>query len=121
MNFQNRTAFEFKPFNKLGQNERLFVILELINIFQVLSLDFLNIVLQTVFEDKPNKKEVGRLVSILMAAQYIKRKGPVGQYFTPKEAPFSFFEFESDINQIKFEIREFYQTDLKDLYAVMRE
>lgn len=48
---------------------------------------------------------------------YLKRKGPNGEFFGPGATPQSFFEFDNfDLNNIKFDIREFYFYHVRDMF-----
>ena len=108
--FRNRSAFKHETLAKMSKSEKLFVTLEIVNVFRALAFPEITELLTAMFS-KPSSKEVRYLLSILVAAGYVTRKGADEEYFTSTDQPHSFFEYEgSEINDAKIEIIDFYQS-----------
>ncbi len=108
--FRNRSAFKHDTLAKMSKSEKLFVILEIVNVFRVLAFSEITELLKAIFS-KPSSKEVRYLLSILVAAGYVTRKGVDEEYFASTDQPHSFFDYEgSEIDDLKIEILDYYQS-----------
>jgi hypothetical protein len=108
--FRNRKVFRTDRFKDMPPNERLFVVLELVNLFGALSFAEIAEVVTYIF-GKPKARELRHLLSVLIAANYLRRKGPDEEVFSPANPPHSFFDFEGfDYDGLKVEIVDYYQT-----------
>ena len=58
----------------MSKSEKLFVTLEIVNVFRALAFPEITELLTAMFS-KPSSKEVRYLLSILVAAGYVTRKG----------------------------------------------
>jgi len=109
--FRNRSTFKHETMTKMSKSEQLFVILEIVNIFRALSLPEIEELITSIFS-KPSGRELRYLLSILVAARYVTRKGTDEEYFVATDPPHSFFDYEgseSEIADIKIDILNNYQ------------
>ena len=107
--FRNRSTFRHETLAKMSKNEKLFVILEVINIFRAVALPEITEILTAMFS-KPSAKELRYLLSVLVAAGYVTRKGSDEEYFAPTDPLHTFFEYEgTGIEEIKISVLDYYQ------------
>ena len=98
----------------MSKSEKLFVILEIINVFRILALPEIAEIVGTIFS-QPAPKELRYLLSILVTAGYVTRKGSDEEYFASTDPPHTFFEYEgAEIDTIKIALLDYYQsTDVR--------
>ncbi len=107
--FRNRSTFKHETLAKMSKSEKLFVILEIINVFRALALPEITEILTAIFS-KPSGKELRYLLSVLVAAGYVTRKGADEEYFASAEPPHTFLEYErTGIEEIKISVLDYYQ------------
>jgi hypothetical protein len=78
----SRKRFHYRPYKELDYGEKFLAVLEMIRILRAVTFDGLRQSIKVAFESA-NKKELGRLLSILVAAGYVERRG---EYFVPHDA-----------------------------------
>lgn len=118
--FRNRKIFEADKFKEMPPDERLFVVLELVNLFGALSFPEIAEVVTHIF-GRPKVRDLRHLLSVLIAAKYLLRRGPDEEFFSPANPSHSFFDFEGiDYNGLKVEIVEYYQTNDPDRVNLLR-
>lgn len=109
----NRKAFVYKPVRQMNSFEKVSVVLELINIFQIVTLEHLLRILESAFEANEadhGPDEVPTIISFLIALQLIERKGDGEQYFVMGKNVESFIDFDNiTIDDIKAEILLYYR------------
>ena len=88
-----REAFKYQNYPKLSQRERLIVTFEIIFICKAIEIDNLAFLISYVFWSV-DKNELKRLVSILCAADYVRRDVLNDQYLLPNVAVPHFLEYE---------------------------
>lgn len=76
--FENRGHFEFRKYDELPVRHRLFVIFEFIYLFEKISYDAIELLMQSVFLDgasmrNEQKNNLQQLLSILCAGNYVRR------------------------------------------------
>ena len=108
---RNRATFTYEVLKPMPKRERLFVILEMINLFRMVSIQEIQEVIHHMF----GRMSIGELrycLSILFAAKYLRRTGPDERFFAPTDPPHSFFEYEGMlemVNGLKMKITDHYQ------------
>ncbi len=118
--FRNRKIFKTDRFKEMPPNERLFVVLELVNLFGALSFPEIAEVVTYIF-GRPKAKDLRHLLSVLIAAKYLRRRGLDEEVFSPANPSHSFFDFEGiDYDGLKVEIVDYYQTHDPDRVDLLR-
>jgi len=116
---KRRGRLRKKPYKNVLSAEKLFVLLELINIFQALNLESIIYGMKSVFGNA-NEKEIRQLLSILIAAKYVQRDGPALEYCKVNPGARSFFDLDSlDLSGFRLEVLDFYQRDFPEWAAVV--
>jgi hypothetical protein len=106
---KNRKRFEAKKYSDLTPRNTFFAIFEIVRLFQVISLEGIDYAFKSIFaHSKPS--ELKKLLSILIAAEFVRRGGKDQQYFCINRSVKSFVEFDN-FNEVLFRV------DLADLYA----
>jgi hypothetical protein len=101
--------FEFKGFSELTMPQKLFVIFQIIYIFRALSFGDIVFCLEKIF-GKCKEKQVKHLLSILIAAKYVERKGYGDEFFVVSPLAKPFLEFRHyDIQDLQAKITSFFQ------------
>lgn len=107
-----RGHFEYRKFDEMTIQHRLFVIFELIYLFDKLSYDAIELLIQsTFFNSQPlsdkQKQDVRLLLSVLCAGKYVQRIGDDGLLAPfPKAKPF-FDIGKKDRNLLRLKIADF--------------
>ena len=115
-----RKRFEYKKYKDLGVQEKMFVVMELINIFQALTLDGVEYAIKSIFRNK-KRAEVKRFLSVLVSANYIRRAGDSLEYFVVNRRASSFMEFDGpNINELRLAAVDHYEKHHPGTAGVVR-
>lgn len=116
-----RKRFTHMPLRGMKLRDRFLLVHEMVNLFWPLDYEGLNRVLTATFS-KPEAKEIKRLLSILIAAKYIKRHGRDRQFLLPTEHSRSFFDVEAvAYGDLRVDILSFYRKYYGDLYKLTHD
>jgi hypothetical protein len=108
-----RKSFQYAPYRRLDYLGKFLITLEMINIFQVLTLESLGDCIRSIF-DTARSKELKRILSILAGAGYIRVHD--GFFFLAKGKD-SLLEFDDvRIETLKARALNYYQEHRPDLY-----
>jgi hypothetical protein len=108
-----RKSFSYAPFNKLDHLGRLLIILEIINIFQFVTIESLGHCIRVTF-GTAEKKQLRRILSILSGAGYIRQRD---SFFSLQKGKRSLLEFEDiRIDSLKARALSYYEKYRPDLY-----
>ena len=80
---KNRKRFQHSNYSDLELREKFFIIFEIINLFQAITFDGVTYAFRSVFRNV-NRVETIRLLSILVAAQLVERRGADFEFFKKK-------------------------------------
>ncbi len=118
---QQRKRFHALEFKELSSKHKLFIIFQLIIIFQVLTFEGLLNCLGRVF-GFAEKKEVRHLLSLLIAGKYVNRIGAEGEYFMPNKNVESFLEFvHYDVSNLKANVIYYYKNYHNESYRLLEK
>ena len=117
---KNRQRLNAKKYRDLTTQKKLFSLFEIVRMFQALPGDSVEHAFRSIWGNA-KRTELHRLLSILVAADYVRRIGDEITYFCINRASHPFLEFESfDINVLSLEILDFYETNFPDIADVVR-
>lgn len=109
---ENRGHFEYKTYDLLPIQHKLFVIFELIYLFGMISYDAIEFLIEVTFNGgnpllEKEKQYTRQLLSILTAGHYVQRSGEDGLLVPmPQAKPFLDIQ-KSDRNSLKIKIADF--------------
>ena len=96
---RRRMAFTHKSFNSYSSLERLFAIFEALKLLRTIHTATLPYALKAVFDEKPEKDNLKHLLSILIAAKYVRRAGADARYLVANDVP-SFLELPNTVDTL---------------------
>lgn len=106
----NRKAFIYESAKQIDAFEKLSIVLELVNIFQVVTIEHICHILTATFQSEPDQDELRTIISMLIALKFVERKGADGQHLVMVKNVESFFVFDNfEINDMRIEIVAYYQ------------
>jgi len=115
---KKRQRFKFNTYSELRPRERLGIVLEIIKIFDPISLVGLQYIIKVIFED-PIYDEIRHLVSLVLAVGYINRVGEFEDFFSIAQHIQTLFVLnEPDIERIRWSVLDFYRRYYPDLYSL---
>jgi hypothetical protein len=115
---KKRQRFSFKRYSELQPRERLGIILEIIKIFEPISLLGLEYVIKSILED-PSYDEVRHLVSLALAVGYITRVGTFEDAFSANSHTGTLFALNrQEMERIRWSILDFYSRYFPHLYSL---
>lgn len=118
---KKRQKFKFESFAKLDFRQTFFAIFEIIRLFEVLTLDAIIFAFRSIFTNV-NSSHVKQLLSILVAADLVRRKGDDPQLFCINRSSKSFMEFDGfDTDAFHLELVDFYNEHFPDLAKAVGE
>ena len=124
----NRTKRRRQSFKResraLDEREYLFVVLELIRIFRVITVDGIEYVIKSIF-GHARIKTIKHVVAILVGTGLVSRCGPDGDFCCVAPGESTFMEFKG-VNEadFTFKLLDFYRTrarDIADLVIELRQ
>ncbi len=111
-----RRRFDYGRFSGFDYENKFFVILELVNIFRLITLRGIVEATKHIFQTA-NEKEIGDFLSILLATGYVIRRD---EFFAPKKDEVSFFEYDGfEIDRQKASIIQYYQRYEKETFRLL--
>jgi hypothetical protein len=119
-----RTAkkLEFVEFSNFGLKQKLFIILQIIFIFKALKFESIIDCLEKIFSKVKRTKQVRHLLSILVAVNYLERKGDDLEYFVLTSNAKPFLEFRNfDINELQADAVSFFEKNHSETYNIIQE
>jgi hypothetical protein len=117
-----RTAkrLHFRNFSQFDTQQKLYIIFQIVFIFKAMKLEYIIECLSKVFGKVKNRKQIKYLISILIAANYLERKGDDLEYFIPTKTAEPFLEFRNyDINDLQADAVSFFEKYDKETYKVI--
>jgi hypothetical protein len=113
-----RRRFYYRRFSDLDYGNKLIVILELVNIFRLITLRGIVEATRNIFQTA-SEKETSDFLSILLAAGYVIHRD---DFFAPKKEEVSFFEYDGfEIDRQKASIIQYYQRYEKETFRLLAE
>lgn len=117
---RQRKRFQHSIYADLELREKFFIIFEIINLFQAITFDGVIYAFRSIFKNV-NKTQTIHLLSVLVAAQLVKRRGADSEFFYIDRNARSFIEFENlDIPAFRLEIVGFYKKNLPEIAEVVK-
>jgi hypothetical protein len=99
-------AFEYRAYNQLDYLEKFLITLEMINIFQLVTLESLEDCIRAIF-DKANPKDLKPILSVLAGAQFILN---TDQFFLLRADRKSLLELRGvQMEDVKARVKHYYQ------------
>ena len=118
--FKNRKKLKAKIYLEMTIEQKFYTVFEIIRIFQALTAEGVIFAFQKIWGEA-NPPELLRLLSILVAADYIKRGGEESNYFCINRAIRSFLEFKShDLDKVIFEVIDLYEESFFEPAQIVR-
>lgn len=116
-----RRRFESIAYNDLATKDKLFIVFAFVELLISISFEGLEYAFKSVFGHS-NREDLKHLLSILVAAKLVDRKGAVNDHFSAVVGAQPFIEFES-LNKPEFRllVLNFYQQEFPDLAALCVE
>lgn len=116
---KNRKRLEYSSYKELTRRNTFFVVFEIVRLFEVLSLDGINYAFKSIFTHS-NPSVLKKLLSILMAAEFVHRGGQDQQYFCVNRCTKSFMELErfSEV-KFRFELTELYNQHFPEIAQIV--
>jgi hypothetical protein len=116
---KKRKRFTFSGYANLTVREKLFAICEILKIFSILSFDGIIYAFRSLFTNV-SSSEVKRLLSILIAANLVRRIDGDEQFFYFEQQQSSFVEFdEFNLLALRVEILDYYNTDFSCIASLI--
>lgn len=108
---RNRRKFYFQPHPNIDAKERFFCIFEIVRLFPFLDLEGVVFAYKSIFRNaKPT--EIKQFISILVAAEYLQRKGSDSELFYANDAIPPFLDFENfDHTTFRLEVYDHYRSN----------
>ena len=120
-NSLQRKHFDHDTLRTMKLRDRLLLVYEMIKLFHPIDHEGLNRVITSTFS-RPEAEELRFLVSILIAAKYIRRQGHGPYFFAPSQQAPNFFDYETqDYSGLRIDIIDFYRSHYRDAYTLMQE
>ena len=118
---QNRKRFNVQRYSDLTIQHKFYSVFEIIRIFQVLTYEGVEYAFRKIWGNaKP--KELYRLLSILVAADYVRRSGEEQNYFCVNPGAQSFLEFENlDYNLVRMRVIDLYEERFAETAQIVRD
>lgn len=120
-NKRYRERFSFKPIGELERQDQLFLILEVINVFRVIDVHGI-VHLLTRWCGQPDEEKVRQLISVLMAAGYVRRLSGDSHMFSMCPGIKSFIELDGfAADKFRLELADHYRRHALQLYHLLEE
>lgn len=117
---KNRRKFTNVEYADLTLKEKFFIIFEIINLFQAVRFESIEYAFRSFFGNV-NVAELKRLLSILVAANLVHRRGDELDFFCADRKSRSFMEFEElDTGQFRLEVLDFYEAHFPEIAAIVK-
>jgi hypothetical protein len=118
---QKRRRFTYAPHGRLTYQNAFFSLFEIVRIFQCLTLEAVVYAYRSIFRNV-NTTNVKRLLSVLVAAQYVHRRGILSDHFCANRAIKPFLELEElNSTATHLEVLDFYEKSFPDLAELAKD
>ena len=118
---KNRKKFKAKKYGQLSIHHKLYTVFEIVRIFRVLTVEGVVLAFKKIWGNA-KRAELHRLLSILVAANYIKRGGLESNYYCINLHSRSFLEFERhDVETVIMEIIDLYEKDFDEPAQIIQD
>jgi hypothetical protein len=116
---KKRKRFDVKKYSDLTYRDKFFAIFEIVRFFEVMSLEAIEYAFRSIFGNV-NSTDSKQLLSILVAAEFVRRGGSDEQYFCINRAAKPFMEFDNfDGVSFRLEVIDFYEKHFPDIATVV--
>lgn len=113
--------FEFKNFTQFTPQEQLYLVFQIIYIFKALKYESIVHCVKDIFKDA-NRKRIRHLLSVLIATEYIERKGDDLEYFAPTTRSEPFLDFRNyDVRDLQAIAAGFFKKYHKETYRLLAQ
>jgi hypothetical protein len=117
---KKRQRFVFNTYSELQPRARLGIVLEIIKIFEPISLLGLQYIIKIIF-DHPDYDEIRHLVSLALAVGYITRVGEFEDAFSVTEHTETLFVLnQGETERIRWSVLDFYKRNYSHIYSLER-
>ena len=118
---RNRKRFNVKRYKDLSIQHKFYSIYEIIRLFQALTYEGVEYAFRRIWGNA-KRTELHRLLSILVAADYVRRRGEGNNYFCVNRAIRSFLEFESlDVKFVTMKVIDLYEKNFAEIAHIVRD
>jgi hypothetical protein len=118
---KKRKKFEFVNYSSMTTRQRFFCIFEILRFFQVMTFIQIKYAFKSIFEHA-RQSDIKNLLSILVAADLVRRRGRDHQYFCINRHAKAFMEFdEFDDALFRLEVIDFYNRHFDDVAAMVKK
>jgi hypothetical protein len=116
---KKRKRFDVKSYSDLTFRDKFFSIFEIIRFFEVMSLETITYAFKSIF-GHVKSSDLTQLLSILVAADFVRRGGKDEQFFCINRDAKPFMEFD-DFSEVPFrlELSDFYNQEFPDIAVVV--
>jgi len=115
-----RKKFGERNYQNLTTSHKFYAVFEIINIFRALKLETIEYAFRSIFGNV-DIKELKQILSVLVAAHYIERRGDEMEYFCIHHKARPFLDFESlESNAFRLEIMDFYEKHFPEVAAIAK-
>ena len=116
----NRKRFKAQEYSELSTQQKFYSVFEIIRLFQSLTDEGIEYAFRSIWK-YANRTELHQLLSILVASDYVRRRGEEQNYFCVNRAARSFLEFESpDVKVITMEVVDLYEENFTEVAEIVR-
>lgn len=117
---QNRKRFKFTTYRDLCVRHKFYSLFEVIRRFHAVTFEGLKYACHKIWGNV-NPTELRRLLSILVAANYVRRGGREQNYFCINRSMRAFLEFESrNIKTVALEVIDLYEDNFAEIAQIVR-
>ncbi|MEM9625948.1 MAG: hypothetical protein AAGA21_06915 [Pseudomonadota bacterium] len=110
-----KKRFEYQKYSEMTLKIKMFVVLEIINIFSPLKIEEINYITKHIFKSYKTE-EIEEIIAFLVGGEFVTRCECCGEYFRICRTQQSFIEFKSlNINQLKVEVADFHLESGRDI------
>lgn len=116
----NRDRVDYSDHDKLTARDKFYAVYEIVRIFGAINLNGVAKCMEVIF-GAANVDDLSRYLSILIAADYIVRKGAGRQYFSPKSGVSSFLEYEHfSTNGLMAHAASYYKENEPEVFKLLQ-
>jgi hypothetical protein len=117
----NRKRFRAQQYRDLTIQQKFYSVFEIIFLFQAVEFEAVEYVFRSIWTNA-NRTEIHQLLSILVAADYVRRGGQERNYFCVNREARSFFELKGlNVKGFKMRVLDFYEEHYPEVAEIVRE
>ena len=117
---QKRKRFNAKKYGNLSIRQKFYVLFEIIRLFQTLTFDGIEFGFRSIWGNA-NPMELRRLLSILVAADYVRRGGAEQNHFCINRRMQPFLKFDNlDVRTVTLEVIDLYEKSFAEVAQIVR-